>query len=74
MKSAVTDYLLGLTEKGLMDIAADFLGWERNEINYDLALQWCEGISDSEVDDVWDEMNANLQEDMAKRLDGEANV
>ena len=45
-----------------------------NEINYDLALQWCEGISDSEVDDVWDEMNANLQEDMAKRLEGEANV
>ena len=56
MRSAVTDYLLNLTENDLIEIAADFLGWEPDDINFDTALQWVDGLSDDEVETIWTEM------------------
>ena len=56
MKNAVTDYLLNLTENDLIEIAADFLGWESDDINFDFALRWVDGLSDFEVETIWAEM------------------
>ena len=56
MKNAVTDYLLNLTENDLVEIAADFLGWEPDDINFDTALQWVDGLADDKVETIWSEM------------------
>ena len=56
MKSAVTDYLLNLTEDDLIKIASDFLGWEPGDINYDFALRWVDGLSEFEVKTIWAQM------------------
>ena len=58
MRSTVTDYLLNLEASDLVKIAADFLGWEPVDINYDTALQWVDGLSDYEVETVWSEMES----------------
>ena len=56
MKNAVTDYLLSLTSGDLIEIAADFLGWEPDDINLDTAIQWVDGLADDEVETIWAEM------------------
>ena len=56
MKNAVTDYLLNLKENDLIEIAADFLGWEPDDINFDTAQQWVDGLADDEVETIWAEM------------------
>ena len=54
MRSAVTDYLLSLSEKDLCWVAFDFL--EEPVIDYDVALQWVDGLSDHEVKTIWSDM------------------
>ena len=56
MRSAVTDYLLSLTSDDLVEIAADFLGWDHDDINLDTAIQWVDGLADDEVKTIWSEM------------------
>ena len=50
------DYLLNLEEDDLIEIAADFLGWEPGDINYDFALRWVDGLSEFEVKTIWSQM------------------
>ena len=59
IRNAVTDYLLNLEAADLVKIAADFLGWVPDDINYDTALEWVDGLSNDEVETIWKEMEAN---------------
>ena len=60
MRSTVTDYLLNLEENDLVKIAAEFMGWEPDDIDppffYNTALEWVDGLSDDEVKTIWAEM------------------
>ena len=49
MKSAVIDYLMNLEEDELIGTAAAFLGYDYSEVDYDVALQWVDGLSDTEI-------------------------
>ena len=56
MRSAVTDYLLNLEEDELINIAADYLGYDYSDVDADIATQWVEGLSDAEVTSIHTEM------------------
>jgi hypothetical protein len=56
MRSAVTDYLLNLEEDELINIAADYLGYDYSDVDADVATQWVEGLSDAEVTSIHTEM------------------
>ena len=51
MRSAVTDYLLNLKMYDLITIAVDYLGWTE-----EVALQWVDFLSDTEVSSIHNEM------------------
>jgi len=55
-RQIVTDYLLGLPDDELIQIAAEYLGEEPDWINYDYAIEWVEGMSEEEVAEVSREM------------------
>lgn len=52
--SAVKSYLYNLKEKDLIQIAEQYLGEE--DISYDYAVQWADGLSKSEAKDIWNQM------------------
>ncbi len=56
MRSAVTDYLLNLKPYELVDIAVDYLGWDRDDVTVEVAWQWVAGLSDVEVAIIYNEM------------------
>ena len=56
MRSAVTDYLLNLEEDELINIAANYLGYDYSDVDADVATQWVEGLSDAEVTSIHTEM------------------
>tara|TARA_Y100000114_G_scaffold156173_1_gene182405 strand:- start:1421 stop:1612 length:192 start_codon:yes stop_codon:yes gene_type:complete len=56
MRSAVTDYLLNLKISDLTTVAIDYLGWDRNDVTEAVALQWVEGLSDTDVISIYTEM------------------
>ena len=52
-RGAVQDYLYNLPEDELIKIAADFLGEEPDFINQEYAMQWVDGLSQDEVDEIF---------------------
>ena len=56
MRSAVTDYLLNLKPYELVDIAVDYLGWDRDDVTVEVAWQWIDFLSDAEVASIHAEM------------------
>ena len=56
MRSAVTDYLLNLKMYDLITIAVDYLGWNRDDVTEEVALQWVDFLSDTEVSSIHNEM------------------
>ena len=56
MRSAVTDYLLNLEEDELINIAANYLGYDYSDVDADVATQWVEGLSDAEVTSIHTEL------------------
>ena len=56
MRSAVTDYLLNLEEDELINVAANYLGYDYSDVDADVATQWVEGLSDAEVTSIHTEM------------------
>ena len=56
MRSAVTDYLLNLKMYDLITIAVDYLGWNRDDVTEEVALQWVDFLSDTEVSSIHKEM------------------
>ncbi len=56
MRSAVTDYLLNLKPYELVDIAVDYLGWDRDDVTVEVAWQWVAGLSEPEVISIHAEM------------------
>ena len=56
MRSAVTDYLLNLKVNDLITVAVDYLGWDRDDVTEEVAFQWVEGLSDTEVKSIHTKM------------------
>ena len=56
MRSAVTDYLLNLKVNDLITVAVDYLGWDRADVTEEVAFQWAEGLSDTEVTSIHTKM------------------
>ena len=54
MRSEVTDYLLNLSEHDLCLVSSDFL--DAPMIDYSVALKWVDGLSDYEVEMIWELM------------------
>lgn len=57
MRSAVTDYLLNLKPYELVDIAVEYLGWDRDDVTIEVAWQWVDCLSDPEVASI----HANME-------------
>ncbi len=55
-RQIVTDYLFGLPEDELIQVAAEYLGEEPGQINYDYAIEWVDGMSEEEISEVSLEM------------------
>ena len=60
-KPMVLDYLLNHNDDDLIHIAADFLGFEIDDVNHDTALQWGDGLCDDEINEIHSEMNGGDQ-------------
>ena len=56
MRSAVTDYLLNLKVNDLITVAVDYLEWNRDDVTEEVAFQWVEGLSDTEVTSIHTKM------------------
>ena len=52
----VQDYLYSLPEEELIKMAADFLGEDPDFINYEYAMQWVDGLSSDEVEEIYGQM------------------
>ena len=51
-RQLVMDYLFNLPENELIQIAAEYLGEEPSDINYNYAMEWVEGLSEAEVTEI----------------------
>jgi len=58
-RNAVRDYLFNLSEDDLIGIAADFLGEDPDDINYEYAMEWVEGLSTDEVEEIYTQMTGD---------------
>jgi hypothetical protein len=52
-KETVTEYLNNLKPQDLTAFAAEFLGFEDEDINYDIALEFIDEITDDEVNEIY---------------------
>ena len=62
-RTYVTDYLQGLPEGDLQQIAADYLGCDSKDMNSDTSQQWVDCLSQAEVADIWESMQCCCKED-----------
>jgi len=56
----VTDYLQGLSEQDLREIAAFHLSKDVECISYPRAWRWAESLTDNEIADIYEQLNLTV--------------